>query len=419
MKLRPFPLIGQRESLILVSGEFRTLMGTITAEPDFSYVLGLKSWEKKHSTLALCPQAKIYRGGVIKHDGLELPFHYSRAKKEKSVLVGCTGLNTHEFLQNEEIKILNALGISVIWMALPPMKRTDKFVEKHRSAFESFMTDERSPVHRMFKPTLPRFAGGFSTGAQFITGMLFNETAKKLGTLFNFAVCFGTYLDSANASLHHSPITNVLAFAVFRHMFKDQKPHEVFLSRAYLQLKAKNESFLNEGQKLSPTLRDIGEVEGNGRRIVKHVLQQAKKTGAHLDIPLDVLYVAGGNDIFACQSTTRSLVERMNPDKAKIMEIPGGGHAPTKGHAEEFNKVAEQLKTRMDAYYSAHPELVFKPFGQRLSDGFRFTLQSSASLLNPAASFFQSRFGRRIGNTEVWRQTEGHTLNSRNAFGLQ
>jgi len=108
---------------------------------------GITSFDPKENTLRVkhYPESDKFDKGVFRHNGTDAPFYVSRAKNEKALVVGASGLKSQYLLDPTEVKRLNDNGISIIWMALPEIRNNAPFMDRFKDTVEAFLTSKDSP----------------------------------------------------------------------------------------------------------------------------------------------------------------------------------------------------------------------------------------------------------------------------------
>ncbi len=284
-------------------------------------------------TAELFPETKKWAHGVFSHDGMSAPYYASPASNEKAIAIGCTGLNTHYLLLPDEVKRLNAEGISLVWMAIPPVKHAAGFLNKYTELAREFFTNPKSPAHVFFPNDVPRYAATHSTSGQIFLKLLHDEsTREKLTRIFSGVAYMAPYLDSANASLNHSTIGKRF-FHYYANLALEKTPHEARIARWFLKYAASREDFAQHGQKISPTFGQILEVQQAGRTL----LQNFNAAAANV---LPSVFILGNKDPFACYKTAHTVASLMGAEK---IIAKGGGHHPLLGHPEAMDSLIEKI----------------------------------------------------------------------------
>lgn len=427
---------------------------------------GISSFDPKENDFLKkhYPESLKWERGIFTHDGQGAPYYVSRAKNQKALVVGGTGLKTQYLLNPSEVKRLNDSGISVIWMALPEIRGTAPFMDKYKTLLKNFLTDKNSPVFMLFPEDVIRYVGVHSTSGELFADIMHDDKdRRKIVGNYGGVVYYAPYVDTANASREHSSRFNQIAFNFYASMNLDKKPHDTLAAKIYLCLKASAEPFTSlpakitdefvskEDQKLvsrwaeglkqtvedsklgqfwklmhaatpdiSPTYRNILEVQESGRRLVDNFNAQAMNA-------LPSIFLIGDHDPFACHKTTLDLAQKMgasistidsgetNPvllhtaaenmaekkTRAEVIIAKGGGHDPIRNNpalleifidrVEQCAALHERIKSET-TYISPHlyarePEIEIYTVSDRLRDSARFALQSGTRFLYTAASF--------------------------------
>jgi alpha-beta hydrolase superfamily lysophospholipase len=331
--------------------------------------------------------------GLLFNNGVSTAYYLSRAKNEKALVVGISGLDSHFLLDREEIEHLNARGLSVIWMANPlPDHDDDPFMERNTALSREFLTNEiSSPVFRLFDLDLPRYLLTHSTGGQITLKLMQEDIAgDSIAQNYSGAMHMAPYLDSANASVAHSRAKQVV-FEIYSNMNKRKRSQETTFGKIYLKYFAANEYFSQAAldnddkspRKNGPTYGHIMEVQSHGRRLMESF------NGAAVN-RIPNIFVIGAED---------------------KMIIPGVGHDPMYKREDLRNVfigkvdecVASMAKTKArHAFQDVPPPMVqylledLPEYVPSLRDRARLALQSSASLFNAGTSFAQSLLTRSI-----------------------
>lgn len=372
------------------------------------------------------PDTLKMKRGQFQHGEESLPYFYSRAKREKAVVVGCSGLNTHVLLGHNEVCKLNDAGISVIWLALPPARhKQGAFMDGYIDMAKEFFTGRHSPARFLFPNDTPRHVMTHSTG-----GLLYwtikqtPEISRKLQSTYSSETHIAPYLDSANASRHHSPTIRRKAFEIYSKLHANDTPLETLLGRAYLAIKALGESFTSSSPDISPTFGQIRQVQAAGRRLTDTF--NPESCGR---TPCTV--ILGERDPFACAKTSKDFASLIG---AKLHLVAEGGHAPLHHAPEIFDNVVHDIVQHADRYYAdrcvkAEPSPFWKGIENSLdlefsakdwlSYGAGIALQRGTRLLDTTTGLFQRLLGRGVGDAEVRREPERLTLNSGDAFGFE
>lgn len=373
------------------------------------------------------PETKDLQRGIFSCDDLNLPYFFSRAPNEKAVIVGCTGLNTHVLLRPQQVRQLNDKGISVIWLGLPPIDHDRPFMDDYRRMAELFFSHSRSPARVLFPDDIQRHVLTHSTGGQLYLSLKQDpDTHIRLQSFYTSETHIAPYLDSSNASRQHSPRINQWAFAAYSRLNLHRRPSETLLGRAYLAAKTLGEHYAKMPLEITPTYAHIRQVQQAGRSLTDTFNPQSIGN-------TPCRFILGERDPFACPKTGAMFAGRLG---AEVSMVKGAGHNPLDHAADLFDEYVEKISVQAQTYLEQRRQREApSPFWQglegslsidsaigiwgRLSYRAGFALKSCARLLNTAAGFFESLFGRRVGDAEVRREPERNTLNGGDAFGFQ
>lgn len=392
------------------------------------FISNMTSFDPRDRTDALFPQTRTMQRGLFSIGTTAMPYFFSRAPREKALVVGCSGLNTHVLLEAEDVTKLNDAGISVIWLGLPPIRHNNPFIEDYQRVAKAFFTSRHSPVRVLFPEEISRSVLTHSTGGQIYWALKQDaEAQKKLERLYAGEMHIAPFFDTANASRGHAPLFNRVAFAMYSRRNLERKPGETALGRAYLRLKAFGEKFCERPSEQSPTYGQILEVQNAGRRLTDTFNPPAKGAAS-------CVLVYGDRDPFACHKTGAAFAARVG---ARLHIVPGAGHNPL----EQAPALLDGLIRDIAAQAETRPKREIFAAGQarpawhglegtvrlescmRLSERLRYraglTFEGGARFLDSTAGLFEGAFGRRIRNAEMRGQAESHPLHGGHALGLQ
>lgn len=385
-------------------------------------------------TSDIIPPSKNWDRGFFCTNDLRAPYYIARAAKERAVVIGCSGLNTHTILSPAEVKILNDAGISIAWMALPRIPHGSPMMDTYIPLAREFFTNKNSPARALMRNDVPRYALTHSTGGQIFFHLLHEpETNRKLVHIFSGAVHVSPYFDTSHASRNHSHPIVQSVFKKYMSHHPDVSPNERLIGKSYVEWNGFLDALWNErhagkldaGQgsvgasfkniyaKASTAIRNvlsspqsgehnwlastcgqILELQDSGQRLTarEHFNVEACKK-------IPSIFVIGDKDNFACPKTAMDIADLIGAEK-EIAE--GGMHDPLRSHphllgdfiskvhdcAERYEKRKAQTVYVSPTHETYEPEPI--PYGllDKLRDGARIALQSRAGSLNSFASFF-------------------------------
>lgn len=354
------------------------------------------------------PATKNWERGIFYTSGLNAPYYISRARNEKAIVIGCSGLNTHYLLDPKDVRKLNEAGITIVWMALPRVKHNGPVMPDYIRLAEEFFTSRQSPAHALIYSNAPRFALTHSTGGQIFFHLLHKPAvAQRLKHIFKSAVHVAPYFDAAHAS-HDFSLAPFKAIPFIPQRLKEWRPiYDLFqyymeknassrpqdnpVSKAYLWWNALRDfSAPRDVEGFSSTCGQILELQKTGQALTAQFNIEAGRT-------IPSVFVLGEKDDFACTKTAKHIGQSIG---AEIKIAKGGFHDPVRTHPE----LLEQFIQRVDTCIKSQNEIILQRFNTSvyareenipepdLGDRARLALQRGAGFLYPAAGFLQ-RFG--------------------------
>lgn len=411
--------------------------------------------------------------GKFRVFGMPVNYYVAYAENEWGVNVASSGLKSPYAMDAKAIETHLRNGISVIWMELPNFKDTRIQTKCLQAAVEHFFLNELSPVYRLFRPDVVRFASAHSTGGQCLLRLLNKpHLYDQMAQQYKLAFMDSPFLDTANASVQQILDAETRkgqlaawfaesAFTRYAHLHAHRLPQDTYFGRLFLNLGTafkertidatdirdlkmvseiasiflrmsvksvrdllSGEPFLlekdiargtHETVYLEPTYGQILRLRERGRRIC--VLAQAP--AGEQKIP--VILAAGKRDPFSCPRTIRAMAEKIG---AEYIE----GNA-AHNVLDQDETVLHTLMERCMAYRPVlidMPEAgaavivtetrLLMPWIQR---GINASLQRGAGALNAAASLFQRLRGRGVGDSEVGGEPESRPVDTGHALGLK
>lgn len=316
-----------------------------------------------------------------------MPFFISRAKNERNVVAGLTGMNVSDVLDIDDLQKMNARGTTFAWMPLPKPVRGRPINEAAKNLVRAFLTSAHSPVNVMFQPDLPKFIATHSTSGRIVLDLLHEEdTGRKLSRIFSGAVYASPYLDTANGSMTFDRFRDFI-FQAFAELHKNKTPHETALGRLYMARTAKNESY-RETKDAGMEYAHILELQNAGRNLIKNF--NAKAANA-----LPSVIVIGNKDPFACHKTTNMVAQRMG---ITPVVVNGGQHYPFRQDSHALIQVIEAIDlwthhykpraVHSNAAATDQPPRMQQNILRSLGNGLGTALERGTGLLNPAAGIF-------------------------------
>lgn len=380
---------------------------------------------------------------IVKLLDQEIPVYYyiMRAKDERGVLVGHTGLKSDKSIEPDDITYLNSIGVSVIMMVTPNMGRTLGSMPFLQHVHGKFTLDPDSPVHTLFHKDLPKFLYDHSTSGQFEIDLLnCPEKREEIHEHYKVSICEAPFYHTANASDHDSLLFRT-AFRIYATLNAYKLPHETFGGLFYLNYNHRKkalESNLPDGKLISklplnptlafhaavetirdlylggnsaenqpwykqqnefrtPTYGQILEDIDSGKASLKNLKAQAQRlNGEKIEpaVPLTVIYST--DDPFSCPKTIKKDLGSLL--KADFIEASQGQHNCISANRPIFNQVVDILnphllkeplnKTEQDIQEQRPPE---QPWSFRASSSRfgSFALKSLTRSMNSLASFAQ------------------------------
>lgn len=360
-------------------------------------------------------ETKNMQSGLFRHRQYALPYFFSRAREEKALVAGCSGLNTHVLMSEEQVRRMNESGISVIWMALPPERYKQNFMDGYIHMARQFFTSPHSPARSLFLQDMPRYIMTHSTG-----GLLYwtikqsPRTLERLQSLYAGEIHIAPYFDSANASRDHATSFRRKVFELYARLHHNHTPMETLLGRTYLSRNAARERLISRPPDICPTFGQIREVQQAGRTLTESFNPAASGSTAPCTI------ILGERDPFACHKTAKEFALRVG---ARLHLVEDGGHAPLDQAPELFDAMIHSIATNADRYHKvrqAHPiaDIGFATWNL-LRYGAGIALQSGTRFLDSTTGFLEEFFGGCVGNPEMGGQPESHALHGGNAFGFE
>ena len=347
------------------------------------------------------PATRNWEPGVFYTSDLNAPYYIARAEKERAVIVGCSGLNTHYLLNPSEVKTLNQAGISIAWMALPKVRNTAPIMDNYVTLAKEFFTSRSSPAHVLLRNNnVPRFALTHSTGGQIFFHLLHDPAARpRLRAMFSAAVHVAPYFDTAHASRDHAHPLIQKIFTSYMKMKPDAAPNQRWLSGAYVRLNDFLEGKNEPHHGLDATCGQILELQRRGQELTANFNLAAARS-------IPSIFVLGDRDNFACPKSALAVAKQIG---AQIEIARGGFHDPLDSHpqllktfidkvdecARRFDqlKKVEIISPRINLRFETLPDLEAAPprrtFIKLRGDGTGLIAQRSAGFLNASAGFFQ------------------------------
>lgn len=352
---------------------------------------------------ALSSSATKKEYGIFHSNGISAPYYIARAANERAIVIGCSGLNTQNLINDHELRRLNHVGITIVWMSLP--KLSGPMMKRYQHLAEQFFTNKHSPARILLPYDKPRYALTHSTGGQLFMHLMHQPgIQKKISALFSGVVYVAPYFDSAGASLRHAPRLSSKAFQWYFHKNADKRPQDTLIGNLYIQMEAWCESRNYHTPKdmdfeVSSTCGQILELQTEGQK-----LQNTFNPLAAAKIPS--IFVIGDHDKYACPQTSVELAQKMG---AEILIAKGGYHDPLRTHphlvdhfigkVEECIRQHEEKRARLAVPSTKTPghgddraddddDLFKDGLLTRLSYRAGAALQSGARFLNAAAGLF-------------------------------
>ena len=360
--------------------------------------------------------------GSFHFNNLITSYYHSPARNQVGVVVGVSGLNSHMFMDPDEIKKLNRNGLSVIWIANPlPDDDNLNFLKDNTVLIREFLTNPNSPVFRLYGHDAQRFLFTHSTGSQITLSLMHErETRSKFKQHYSGAVHMAPYFDSAHASVAY-PEWMQKKFAEFCADNHNKRSQETLYGSLYLKFFASGEHYTNsanENARIGPTMGQIAVAQAGGRRLQEIFDERVLNIFPNI-------FVIGSKDNFACPlAAIRTLLKA----GGEMIVVKDKGHDPVEGNLKLCNYLIERAhkeinltKEARSAFQIAPSQNIYavkEPLPIDLGDRARLALQSSARLFNAGAGFAQGLLARGIGNAEVRGQAEGRALNGGNALSL-
>lgn len=337
-----------------------------------------QAFHKKHY-----PETAMFDKGVFCFDGVEASYYIHRARNEKALIIGSAGAHTENLLNPSEMHRLNQVGISAVYMTLR------ENMDDNLDMMREFFTNKSSPAFIHFPTSSVRYAATYSTsGLLFMELMHQEKTRRKLTAGLSGAAYVSPCFDIAGASQYNRIGSQLFNWYANKH--KDERPHETSLGKAYIKFKATQEKFKDTFHEISPTYREILDIQSRGQSLRYRFNAEAANA-------LPSIFMFGDKDPFACSRTTMGYVREMG---LTPMIARGAGHDPIKQQPEQLERLisvvedcAARRETALSNTYwinSQERPLVedLPEWREPLRDRAGFALQRAASLLYPAASLF-------------------------------
>jgi len=357
---------------------------------------------------------------TVSLNDLTLPYSFfpaAKNSKEVATVVGCCGLNTVDLWEDNEIEQLNAEGISVVSLGLPPRRNKDAFISRYTDLAAEFFFNPDSPAHTLTDESLPRHTVTHSTGSQIYWRAV--QTSNNADAIPLF------YASETHICpmLHPSNISNSVANAVFKahsRLFWNTPTLKTPGGMAYAAYSVFRSGATIENWNNWPTPFEIDHVEQCGGELMTSF--NPKSYGGRVPVTI----IIGKKDTFADPDTTLKFANMIGADKIRIINVGEGGHSTLTqrpslltDYIREVHHDARQRRNENIPISLTRdwPEADFLP---DLSNGrLGLALQRGAGLLNTPTRLLKSLFGSRVGNAEVGREAEGHALHASNAFRFQ
>lgn len=203
-----------------------------------------------HNVPPLFEVSDNWESAYFEVDNVRVRYYIARAKKERGVIIGCSGLKSETPLTKEAVQDLNDAGHSVLLMVIPNAKRALNTIRYSQEIFEHLAFDTESPAHTKFSSHLPKFLYGHSTGGAFAIDLSTNERTKnKAKKLFKVNISESAFVDTAGASLHDSKWSQY-AFNLYAKWHKNSLPKETLCGLFYLHHSDAKEHYLNSIEKI-------------------------------------------------------------------------------------------------------------------------------------------------------------------------
>lgn len=130
------------------------------------------------------------------HSGRNVAFYAARAKNEKAIILGGSGLKNDFPIPPDQIEKLNDAGYSFLWVALPNPIRNDDFVKPYVHIAKELLTNPKSSIMQQWlSRDVPKLFFGYSTTGQLFFHLLRqNRTFETLTNDFTGAAVMSPYL---------------------------------------------------------------------------------------------------------------------------------------------------------------------------------------------------------------------------------
>lgn len=318
-------------------------MASYYSSDRLTHEIGPLAFDERKGDVDAYPAISPENQGLLKSDDWSVPFYNSPTTtgQIQGLIVGISGLNSHHMINPEELQHLNSQGFAAMWMGMPLHDRELGFMEPLTNIARLFLTNADSPANKWYSPHIPRYLLTHSTGGQIVFRLLnIPEVNKKLTATFSGAMHMAPYFDSAGASAECPDLVQK-AWDFYTDFYKNKRPHEVFISRAYMKLRAGNEHFTRKSSgDDGPTHGQIREPQQTGRALMATFNKEAMQSIPHY-------FLFGENDPFACTKVGVKFAEAIG---AEYEVVPGGGHDPIEGREDlrekYIGKIEECLKER-------------------------------------------------------------------------
>lgn len=338
------------------------------------------------------PATESWERGLFYTQKIHAPYYFARASRERAVVIGCSGLNTHYLLDPDDVKKLNDHGISVIWMALPKIEDGKPMIDLYTNLAKDFFTSPASPASMITYADVPRFALTHSTGGLLFMKLLHMPDAnRKLTQAFSGAVHVAPYYDTAHASRDHAHPWSQKIFQKYMGWKPHIPPSDRLVSSLYIKL---NDMLDPHGDNDHPgmgsTCGQILELQAAGRKLTATFNVRAASA-------IPAVFIIGQRDNFACPLTAADIANKID---AEIIHVAQGFHDPLQSDPS----ILDQCIRKMDICIAKHErskaqveyvtpraneeKLYYIGLLDELRDRSRFALQRGASFLNAAARFF-------------------------------
>ncbi len=364
------------------------------------------------------PDTANVEGGKFIYDGNSTNYYISRAKNEKAVAVGITGLNAHFVLNPQEVKRLNEEeNITFVWMVLPRAVPGKSFMAGYEKLCRAFLTDPRSPSRTLTDPAKPHYIVTHSTSGPILTSLMHEDpTRRKLNATFSGAAMVSPFFDVPYASRDHSSKLLHKIFTWYSAHHKNDRACDLPIARLYLSIAAAKESFINAHTDLPTTAGKIMETVDNAARdtiqtagkivsstdnrvLLSLLMSTTLKASEGLVFAKKLLFPQkNDSDFFPTfgqieEITTygRNMIDRLNPDAMRSLPgiiiagdkdaftdyktsravaakmgmdfhlVQGGSHDPLKDSPSSLNVLLKKLNDCQENFARAQVETIVVP----------------------------------------------------------